>query len=144
MLIRQAGIGYLLSEHLITSTQTHMLIVWYNITRASLGPLLTRDWGPVTITIRALSLVEMATLGLRDHGVSEWKIDVKSTWIPTCYQMDWVSWLLGLFFIQKKKTSLGRRLNTNPGDHGSLKSHNYWFVVFYHVWGPCMKRNSLK
>ena len=29
--------------------------------------------------------------------ISECKMDVKSTWIPTCRQMDHVSWSLGLY-----------------------------------------------
>ena len=32
------------------------------------------------------------------HGVSECKMDVKSTWICAWHQMDHVSWSLGLFF----------------------------------------------
>ena len=61
----------------------------------TLGPLHTRDWGPKTIPLQALSLVEKAepvpvrfTLRLRDpNGVSECKMDVKSTW----HQKDHVS-----------------------------------------------------
>jgi hypothetical protein len=30
------------------------------------------------------------------NGVCECKMDVKSTWIPTCHRMDHVSWSLGL------------------------------------------------
>jgi hypothetical protein len=26
--------------------------------------------------------------------------------------------------------------NTKPGDHGISKSHNRWFILFYHVQGP--------
>ena len=30
----------------------------------------------------------------------------------------------------------GGRYNTKLGDHGTLNSHNRWFILFYHVWGP--------
>ena len=23
-----------------------------------------------------------------------------------------------------------------PGDHGTPNTHNHWFILFYHVWGP--------
>ena len=26
--------------------------------------------------------------------------------------------------------------NTNPGDHGTPNTHNRWFILFYHAWGP--------
>jgi hypothetical protein len=64
--------------------------------------------------------------------VCECKIDVKSTWIPTWYQMDNVSWSLGLF----SKPSLGGRPNTKPVDHGTLNAHHRWFILFYHGWEP--------
>ena len=35
-------------------------------------------------------------------------------------------------------------IDLTPGDYGTPKSHNCWFIVFYHVWGPHMNRNSLK
>jgi hypothetical protein len=68
--------------------------------RWDLGPLHTRDWEPVTITIQALSSVEKAEpVKFSSHyawgtnGVCECKMDVKSTW----HRMDHVSWSLGLF-----------------------------------------------
>ena len=35
-----------------------------------------------------------------------------------------------------QKPSLGGRLNTKLGDHGTLNAHNCCCVIFYHVWGP--------
>ena len=35
-----------------------------------------------------------------------------------------------------QKPTLGGRPNAKPGDHGTLKTHNRWFILFYHVWGP--------
>jgi hypothetical protein len=95
------------------------------------GPLHTRHWGPVTVSLQArTSLVEKAdtTLRARDRvtpsthshwwkrqtrskfathvyawgtdGVWECKMDVKSSWIPMCHQIDHVSWSLGLFWIK--------------------------------------------
>ena len=34
-----------------------------------------------------------------------------------------------------QKSPLGGRSNTKPGDHGTLNTHNYWFIPFYHMWG---------
>ena len=65
------------------------------------------------------------------NGVSDYKVDVKFAWIPKWHQMDHVSSSLGLY----SKTTLGGRPNTKLGDSGTLKSHNYWFIIFYHVWG---------
>ena len=31
---------------------------------------------------------------------------------------------------------LGGKPNTKPVDHGTRKTHNCWFIVFYQVWGP--------
>jgi hypothetical protein len=28
------------------------------------------------------------------------------------------------------------RPNTKPRDHGTPNTHNRWFILFYHVWGP--------
>ena len=76
----------------------------WEICSVHLGPLHTWDWEPMTIPLQALSLVEKQepvqvrfTLHWGTNGVCEWRMDVKSTWIPTWHQMDHVSWLLGLF-----------------------------------------------
>jgi hypothetical protein len=82
------------------------------------------------------------TIGLRDQR-SMWMQDgckKYSTWIPTWHQMDHVSWSPGLF----SKPPLGGRPNTKPGDHGTPNGHNRWFILFYHVWGPRVNRNSSK
>ena len=36
------------------------------------------------------------------------------------------------------KSPLGGRPNRKPGDHGTPKSHNRGFILFYFVWGPCV------
>jgi hypothetical protein len=36
-----------------------------------------------------------------------------------------------------QKTPLGGRPHTKTlGDHGTPNTHNRWFILFYHVWGP--------
>ena len=47
------------------------------------------------------------------NKVCECTMDVKSTWIPTCHQMDHVSCLLGYF----QKSPLEGKLNTKSRDH---------------------------
>jgi hypothetical protein len=61
------------------------------------------------------------------NRVREFKVDVQSTW----HRMDHVSWSLGLF----RKSLLGGRPNTKPGDHGTPNAHNRWFTLFHHVRG---------
>ena len=34
------------------------------------------------------------------------------------------------------KPSLGDRLDTKLGDHGTLNAHNHWFILLYRAWGP--------
>jgi len=70
-----------------------------------LRPLHTRDREPVTVAHQALSLVEKeesvqvqaSHYAWGTNGVSECKMYVKSTWIPTWHRMGYVSWSLGLF-----------------------------------------------
>ena len=108
--------------------------------REILGPLHTRDWEHVTITLQQLSLVEKAelvqvrfTLRLRDQR-SMWMQDRCKVHIDSCMASNdscfMVTWTMF------KKPPLGGRLNTKPGDHGTLNTHNNWFILFYHAWGP--------
>ena len=104
------------------------------------GPLHTQHCELVTITLQALSLVEKTepvqvrfTLLLRDQRRKWCKMDEKSTCIPTWHRMDQVSWPLRLYC---QNPPLGGRPNTEPEDHGISKSHNHWFILFYHVQGP--------
>ena len=41
-----------------------------------------------------------------------------------CFMVTW---------IIIKKSPLGARPNTKPGDHGTPYAHNCWFIPFYHV-----------
>ena len=48
--------------------------------------------------------------------------------------IEWITVHAHLDYFQKP--SLEGRSNTDPGDHGTLNARNWWFVLFYHVWGP--------
>jgi hypothetical protein len=96
-----------------------------------------------------LSMVKIALIDLKwlgtpcelDLGVSERKMDVKSTWIRTWRQME-ITLHGHLDYFQKPP--LGGRPNTKPGDHSTPKAPNCGFILFQHVWGPRMVRNSWK
>ena len=102
----------------------------------NLWPLHTQDWEPKTITLQALSLVEKVepiqvhfTLRLRDQ---------QSMWMQGgCKSLH--GFLHGIMFHGHldcfQNPPLGGRPNTKPEDHGTLNAHNYWFIIFYHVWG---------
>ena len=66
------------------------------------------------------------------NGVCECKMDVKSTCISTWHQMDHVSWVLGVFM----KPTLNGRPNRKPRDQYTLNTHNHWFILRHHVFGP--------
>ena len=91
------------------------------------------------ITLQALSLVEKEelvqvrfTLCLGDQW-SMWIQDgckvYKDFYMASngsCFMITWIIF---------KKSLFEGKLNTKPGDHGILNAHNYWFILFYHVWG---------
>ena len=67
---------------------------------------------------------------LLTNGVSECKMDVKSIWIPNWDQM--FKFYNHLDYFQNPP--IGGRPNTKVVDHGTLKSYNHCFIVFfYHV-----------
>ena len=110
---------------------------WSFTTRRHLGPLHTRDWEPVTITLQALSLVEKAepvqvrfTRGT--NGECECKMDVKSLH-GVLHGIKWMMFHGHLDYFQKP--SLGGRPKTKSGDRSTPNAHNRWFIIFYHVWG---------
>jgi hypothetical protein len=100
----------------------------------------TRDWEPVTITLQELSLVEKAelvqvhfSLRLRDQR-STWmqdgcKVDMDSYMASngSCFKVTWI-----VFNIHLLEVGLIQR----AGGHATLNTHNYWFNLLYHVWGP--------
>ena len=94
----------------------------------------------MTITFQALPLVEKAeqvqvrfTLHLRDQ-LSMWMQDGCKSLYAFLHGIKWTTFHSHLDYFQKPP--LEGRPNTKPGDHGPLNTHNYWFIPFYHVWGP--------
>jgi hypothetical protein len=73
------------------------------------------------------------TLRLRDQ-LSKWMQDGCKVRMDSCMASNgscfMVTWTI---FINPL---LGGRPNTKPGDHGTLNTHNCWFILFYHAWGP--------
>ena len=103
------------------------------------GPLHTRDWEPVTITLQALSLVDKAepvqvcfTLRLRDQR-SMWMKDGCKVHTDSLHGINWIMFHGHLDYFQKPP--LKTKPNTKPGDHGTPSTHNRWFNVIYHVRG---------
>ena len=69
------------------------------------------------------------TLRLRDHWSMRMQ-DRREVYMASNGSYFMVTWII------LKKSPLGGRVNTKPGDHGTLNAHNCWFILFYQVWGP--------
>ena len=101
----------------------------------------TRDWEPVSSTLQALSLVEKAepvqvryfTLCLRDQW-SKWMQDGCKVYMNFYRGIKWIMFHGHLDYF--RKSLLGGRSNTKLGDHDIPNAHNYWYILFYHAWGP--------
>jgi hypothetical protein len=105
-----------------------------------LGPLHTRDWEPMTITLQALSSVEKEelvqvrfTLRLRDQQ-SMWMQDGCKVYMHSYVASNGACFIVHLDYFQI--LPLGGRPNTKPRDHGTMNTHNCWFVLYYHVRWP--------
>ena len=64
---------------------------------------------------------------------------VNARWICSLpgflHDIEWIMFHGHLDCFQKP--SLAGRPNTKPlGDHGTLSTHNHWFILFHDVWGP--------
>ena len=98
------------------------------------GPLHTRDWEPVTITLQALSLVEKAEPLQVRFKPTEY---VNARWMSSLHgflhDIEWIMFHGHLDYFQKPLP--GGRPNTKPWDHGTPNALNRWFILFYHVWG---------
>jgi hypothetical protein len=111
------------------------------------GQLHTRDWEPVTITLRALSLVEKLepvqvrfTLHLRDQR-SMWMQDGCKVYMDSYMdQMNHVSWSLGLF----SKNHLLEVGLIQIGRPRHFKRSQPMIYSMSHIWGTRMDRKSLK
>ena len=56
----------------------------------------------------------------------------------------WIMFHGNLDYFQKPR--LWSRPNTKPWDSGTPNTHNHWFILVYHVWGPAwidIHRNSI-
>ena len=116
-----------------------MLICMHNCTRQCWGPLQTRDWEPVTITLQALSLVEKAelvqvrfTLRLRDQQSmcmqNGCKVYMDSYMVPngSCFMVTWTIFINHLLKVG---------LTQNHRETMALQ----WLTIaypIYHVRGP--------
>ena len=67
------------------------------------------------------------------NAVCKFKMDVKSTWIPTWHRMDHVSWSLGLFSTTTSQRQVSHK--TRRPRHSEILTI-VDFILFYHVWGP--------
>ena len=103
-------------------------------------PLHTWDWEHVSSTLQALSFAEKAEpVWVASHyawgtnGVCECKIDVK-VYMDSYMASNGSCFMVAWFVLET--TSWCSRHNTNLEDHGTPNTHNRWFILFYHVWGP--------
>ena len=129
----------------VTTQNDHGSWPWQRPMLLNLGPLHTRDWGPMTSTLQALSLVEKAepvqvrfTLRLRDQQ-SMWMQDGCKVYMDSymscnglCFMVIWV--------IFKNHLLEAVRPNTKQWDHVTLNYYKCWFIMFYHVWGSGMNK----
>ena len=61
------------------------------------------------------------------------KRSVERTWIGSTFSINESAWSVMVVGSQSYVWS-GR--NTKLGDQGTLNVHNYWCILFYHVWRP--------
>jgi hypothetical protein len=121
---------------------------WHYMPNQAMG-MHTWDWRPMIIAVHTLWLVEKAepvqvrlTLHLKDQR-SKWMQDGCKVYMNSYMRSNGSCFMVHLDSFQKP-CLFKRRPNTKSGDHGTLKAHNCWFIIFYHVWQPCMNRNPLR
>ena len=95
----------------------------------------------------ALSLVEKAewvqvrfALHLRDQPSTKWMHEGCEVYVDSymasngsCFKVTWT-----IFIKHLLEVGLTQKL----GDHGTPNAHICWFIIFYHVWRPCLNINS--
>jgi hypothetical protein len=113
-----------------------------------LGLLHTWGWEPVTITLQALSLVGKAelvqvrfTLSLRDQR-SMWMQDGCKVYIDSYMASNGLCFMVNWTIFKNHMLEVGWKHKTRRPWH--FDAHNWWFILFYHVWGPYMNRMPLK
>ena len=122
------------------------LLLFQLIDNLYLGPLHTRDWEPVTITLQPLSLVEKAepvqvrfTLHFIEGPREYWSARRMLSLHGFLHGIKWIMFHGHSDYFQKPL--LGGRLNSKPEDHGTPNVHNRWFIIFNHVWRPAWIEN---
>ena len=106
------------------------------VQKATWGPLHTWDWGPVTITLQALSLVEKGRPSPSSlHTTLEEPTEyVNARWMQSLHGLlhgiEWIMFHGHLDYFLKPP--LRGRPNTKPRDCGTPNIHNRWFILFYH------------
>ena len=93
-----------------------------------LGPLHTQDWGPMTITLQALSFVQKVELVQVHFTLRLW--DQWSKWMQDgfLHGIKWIVFYGHLDYFQKPPP--GGRPNTKTGRLCHSKSHNQCFIMF--------------
>ena len=74
------------------------------------------------------------TLASGTKGVCECKIYICEVYLDSYMPASGSWFMVTLDYFQKPP--LGGRRNTKPGNHYILNTHNRWFILFYHAWGP--------
>ena len=72
-------------------------------------------------------------------GTIIWMHNGRKVYMDSYTGIEWIMFHGHLDYFPKPP--LEGRPNTKLGDHGTLKSHNCWFTIFYHVWGPAWIAN---
>jgi hypothetical protein len=126
--------------------------------------LIIDSWQVMSLILRATSHTRLRA---RDHYTSSTPLvekaepvqvhftlrssDQRSMWIQDACKVYMHGFLHGIKWIvfhghldSFQKPPLEGRSNTKPGDHDTPNAHNRRFILFDHVWGPHMNRNSLK
>ena len=83
---------------------------------------------------------------LKIHSLVE-KVEVLQVPFTLCLRDQWSKWMHNgckVYLDYFQKPSLRYGPNTKLRNHCTLKSHKHWFLIFYHVWGHHMNKNSLK
>ena len=92
------------------------------------GPLHTWDQEPVTIPLQALL-----------HTTLEGPTEYVSARCMQCLHgfLHGIEWIMFHGYLDcSLKLSLGGKPDTKPIDHGTPNTHNCFFILFYHMWGP--------
>ena len=112
-----------------------------------LGPLHTRHWEPVTITLRAISLVEKVglvqvhfTLCLRDQW-SKWMQDGCKVYMDSYMASNWSCFMVTWTILKNYPLEVGLTQNRETMAFRMLTMVD---LLYFIMWKDHMNRNSLK